>query len=134
VIDGDYPVDTEPDLVRLKALLDETQLAVVVEGGRFDARQMDASRVLARVDKPADLDWLRSVMRCLPGSPRQARNPPGGPTIALFAADHRFLAAVTLVGWGHIRSPGLLEGEVLLVAPARFLQWLAGPGGFGRGV
>jgi hypothetical protein len=50
---------------------------------------------------------------------------PGQPAIALFAADREYLAAVTVVGSRHVRSPGLLDGDVLLAEPERLIHWLA---------
>ena len=134
VIQRDGPVGAESDLVRLGALLDQTELAVVVEGSQFDAGQRRGNRVLARVDDSAGLAELGSALRCIPGSPRLALMAPGEPTIALFAAERRYLAAITLVGWGHVRSPGLLEGDVLLAGPARFVRWLAVTGGWGKDI
>ena len=132
MIHQDPNVGTEPDLARLTALLEESELAVVVEGSHFDARRRKANRVLARASDPGILAELRSALRCVPGSPRRALMTPGEPTVALFAVGRRYLAAVTLVGSDHVRSHGLLEGDVLLAEPERLGHWLAVTAGSGR--
>ena len=81
VIHEDGDVDTEHDLARLTALLDETALAVVVEGSHFDAGRRKANRVLARAGDPGTLAELRSALRCVPRSQRLALMTPGEPTV-----------------------------------------------------
>jgi hypothetical protein len=117
--------ETEPDLGRLAALLEETESALVVEGSVFDARRRKANRVLARVADPAALAELRSAFRTAAGAQRPALMTPGEPTVALFAGGRQYLAAVTVVGSNRVRSHGLLEGDVLLAEPERLIRWLA---------
>jgi hypothetical protein len=117
--------ETAPDLARLATLLQTTELALVVEGSHFDVRHMKANHLLARVADPAALAELRSALRCVPSAQRPALMTPGEPTVALFAADRQYLAAVTLVGSNRVRSYGLLEGDVLLADPERLIRWLA---------
>jgi hypothetical protein len=115
----------EPDLERLAALLDETKLAVVVEGSHFDARRRKVPRVLARTSDPVAIAELRSALRCVPGARRMDWMMPGGPTVALFAIGRRPLATVSAVGRDYVRSPGSVTGDVLLAEPERLVRWLA---------
>jgi hypothetical protein len=121
----DSNVDAEPDLARLTTLLDQAELALVVKGSHFDARRRKASHVLARAGDRSALAELRSALRCVPRTQRLALMTPGEPTIALFGADRQYLAAITVVGSGHVRSHGLLEGDALLAEPERLIRWLA---------
>ena len=116
--------DADSDLARLAAALEETELALVVAGSHFDARYRNAHRILARVEDPDALAELRSALRCAPGAQRMDWTTPGDPTIALFAADRQYRAAVTAIAPDHLRSPGLLEGDVLLAEPERLIRWL----------
>lgn len=118
---------------RLTALLDQAELALVVEGSHFDARRRKANRILARAGDRSALEELRSALRCVPRTQRLAPMTPGDPTVALFGADRQYLAAITVVGPGHVRSPGLLEGDVLLAEPERLIRWLAVTAGSVRG-
>jgi hypothetical protein len=124
--------DTEPDIARLAALLEATELAVVVEGSSFDARRRKANRVLGRADEAAALLELRAALRCVSGAERTALMTPGEPSIALFAAGRDYLTAVTVIGPGRIRSYGLLDGDVLLAEPERLARWLAVTAGTGH--
>jgi hypothetical protein len=45
--------DAGADLVRFAALLQEAELAVVVEGSHFDVRRRKAHHVLSRIEDPA---------------------------------------------------------------------------------
>jgi hypothetical protein len=125
VINDGSAGETEPDLARLAALLEETESALVVEGSHFDARHRKAIHVLARGADPAALAELRSALRCVPGAERRALMMPGEPTVALFAAGRQYLAAVTVVGSHHLRSHGLVDGDVELAEPERLIRWLA---------
>ena len=117
--------ETEPDLARLAALLEETESALVVGGSHFDARHRKANHVHARAADPAAVAELRSALRCVPGAQRTALMTPGEPTVALFAAGRRYLIAVTVVGSNRVRSDGLLEGDAPLAEPERLIRWLA---------
>jgi hypothetical protein len=112
----------ESDLARLAAVLGEAELALVVEGSHFDARQRNAYRVLARVGDSCALAELRCALRCAPGAQRMDWMMPGDPTVALFAAGRQYRAAVTAVAPDRVRSPGLLEGDVLLAEPERLIH------------
>jgi hypothetical protein len=125
VIHEGSDAESEPDLARLAELLEETESVLVAEGSHFDARHRKANRTLARTADPAALAELRSALRCVPGAERPALMTPGGPTVALFAAGRRYLAAVTVVGPDRVRSHGLLVGDVLLAEPERLIHWLA---------
>jgi hypothetical protein len=81
--------------------------------------------VLARIENPGALAGLRSALRCIPGAQRMDWTTPGDPTIALFAAGRQYRAAVTAIAPDHVRSPGLLDGDVLLAEPERLTHWLA---------
>jgi hypothetical protein len=117
--------DDEPDIARLAALLEATELAVVVEGSSFDARRRKANRVLGRADEGAALSELRAALRCEFGAERPVLMTPGGPSIALFGAGRDYLTTVTLVGSSRIRSHGLLDGDVPLAEPEHLTHWLA---------
>lgn len=125
--------DEESDLARLAAALEETELALVVAGSRFDARHRNAHRVLARVEDPGALAELRSALRCVPGAQRMDWMTLGDPTVALFAAGRQYRAAVTAIAPDHVRSPGLLEGDVLLAEPERLAHWLTATAGSTNG-
>jgi hypothetical protein len=115
----------EPDLARLAAALEEAELAVVVAGNHFDSRRRKANHVLARTKDPSALAALREALGCVPHAERPSLMTPGEPTIALFTGERRFLGAITLVGSGHVRSHGLLEGDAQLADPGRLSRWLA---------
>lgn len=117
--------DMEPDLQRLAALLDEARLAMVVRGSHFAVGRRKANRVLASTRDSGALAELRSALGCTPRAKRMDWMTPGEPTIALLADGHRYLAAITVVGHDYVRSPGLLAGDVPLVAPERLMRWLA---------
>jgi len=124
VINESSDITAEPDLVRLEALLEEAELALVVAGSHFDARRRKANHVLARAGDSGTVAELRSALRCVPDAQRWDFMMPGEPTVALFAAGRRYLAAITIVGSAHVRSLGLLEGDVLLAEPERLIHWL----------
>ena len=72
---------------------------------------------------------LRCALRCVPGASRMDWMTPGQPTVALFASGRRYLAAVTVLRPGRVRSEGLLNGDVLLAEPGRLMTWLGSAGG-----
>jgi hypothetical protein len=115
VINDGSAGETEPDLARLAALLEETESALVVEGSHFDARHRKANHVLARVADPAALAELRSALRCVPGADDAWRTDRG--------AIRRWPPVSGRCH--HLRSHGLVDGDVELPEPERLFRWLA---------
>jgi hypothetical protein len=134
--DGEYVGDVESDdlhdvdraereLLALRALLRQATEAVVVEGHEYHAEDRGVPHALARVDDPAALDALRSALELDPRAVRMDWMTRGEPTIGLYASDHHFLGAVTLLLPNYIRSPALFDGDALLLDPTKLPAWLA---------
>ena len=115
--------------MRFAALLQEAELALVVEGSHFDVRHRKAHRVLARVEDPAAVAELGCALRCVPEAPRMDWMMHGQPTVALFTSRRRYLAAVTVLRPDRVRSESLLNGDALLAEPGRLITWLGSAGG-----